>query len=143
LTGVSQAKVGELFIHRGPGLKCGGCKYFDVCAKNLEIGRIYKIVNLRDKILTCEMHNIEMRVVEVVEAEVEAAINPKQAIEGIIFTFHPQICNRQDCENISICLPEALRDGDRCRVVNIYGALKCPRDLQLARVLLMRVPPSS
>jgi uncharacterized protein (UPF0179 family) len=142
LVGIGQAKVGESFIYRGPSLKCGECKYFNVCAKNLERGRIYRIVNLRDKVLACEMHNLEMRVVEVVEAEIEAAVTPKQAIEGVVFSFHPQECTEEGCENIKLCLPENLKNNDRCMIIKVYGSIRCPRGLQLMRVLLVRVPPS-
>jgi len=143
LVGIGQAKVGESFIYKGPGLKCSECKYFNVCAKNLEGGRIYKIVNLRDKTLTCEMYNLEMRVVEVVEAEIEAAVASKQAIEGVVFSFHPQDCAEEGCENFKLCFPENLKNNDRCMIIKVYGSIKCLKGLQLMKVLLMRVPPFS
>ncbi|MCD6465130.1 UPF0179 family protein, partial [Candidatus Bathyarchaeota archaeon] len=67
LVSVGQAKIGSLFIHRGAGTKCSECKYFNICVKNLEPNRIYKIVGLRNKILRCDLYEIDMRVVEVVE----------------------------------------------------------------------------
>ena len=142
LLGAGQAKVNNIFIHRGSGSKCHKCKYFNVCVKNLEKDRIYRVVNVRDRILKCEPYNLEMRVVEVVEAEVPAAVSSKQAIEGAMLTFHPQNCGESDCENLILCSPEFLRDGDRCEVVAVYESLKCPRGFQLKRVLLKRVPSS-
>lgn len=142
LVSAGQAKVGFSFIHRGAGEKCGECKYFSVCVKNLEDNRVYKIVNVRDRFLRCELYDVDMRVVEVVESEVPAAVSPKQSIEGAIITFHSQRCSGQECENESLCSPEGLRDGDRCEVVKVYDNLKCPVGLQLRKALLRRSPPS-
>jgi uncharacterized protein (UPF0179 family) len=143
LVSAGQAKAGFSFIHRGAGAKCSECKYFSVCVKNLENNRIYKIVNVRNKILKCELYDVDMRVVEVVESEVPAAITLKQSIEGAIITFHPQKCSGQDCENIALCSPEGLRDGDRCEVMEVSDKIKCPIGLQLRKALLRRTPPPS
>lgn len=137
---VSQARIGEIFIYRGWGQKCPECRYFMVCAKNLSEGRIYRVVGVRNKAFKCEAYDIEMRVVEVVEADIDAAVPSKQAIEGVILTFHPQECNNNLCENYILCMPDGLIEGDRCKVVRVHGALKCPRGLQLVRTLLRRAP---
>lgn len=137
-----QAKVGETFIYRGYGQKCPGCKYFRVCAENLNGGRVYKVINVRKRKFRCEAYDVEMHVVDVVEAEIEAAVPSKQAIEGIILTFHPQDCSNELCENHILCLPIGLIENDRCEVVRVYGRISCSRGLQLVRVLLRRVPSS-
>ncbi|MBS7624029.1 UPF0179 family protein [Candidatus Bathyarchaeota archaeon] len=142
LVGVGQAKVGELFVHKGSGVKCAECRYFNVCVKNLESGRLYRIVGLRNRVLKCEVYEVDMRVVEVVEAEILAAVPSKQAIKGVLLIFCSQRCEKQDCNNYDLCLPEYLRDGDRCEVVEVYGSISCPKGLQLSRVLLRRAPPS-
>ncbi|MEM2273355.1 MAG: UPF0179 family protein [Candidatus Bathyarchaeia archaeon] len=138
----SQSKIGEAFIYRGFGQKCCGCRYFNVCAGNLREGRIYKVVNVRNKIFKCEIYDIKMRVVDVIEAEINAAIPSKQAIEGVTLTFHPQKCDEGDCENNMLCMPDGLVENDRCEVVKIYGRIICPQGLQLMKVLLRRVPSS-
>ncbi|MEM3716244.1 MAG: UPF0179 family protein [Candidatus Bathyarchaeia archaeon] len=142
LVGAGQARVGELFVHKGSSTKCNECKYFNVCVKNLESGRLYRIVGLRDRVLRCKAYDVDMQVVEVVEAEVSAAIPSKQAIEGALITFHPQECGEQSCESYEMCSPEYLREGDRCEVVEVHEAIECLKDLQLKRVLLRRVSPS-
>lgn len=139
---VSQAKVGETFIYRGYGQKCPGCKYFRVCAENLNEGRVYKVINMRKRTFRCEAYDVEMRVVDVVEAEIEAAVPSKQAIEGIILTFHPQDCSNELCENYMLCSPIGLIENDRCEVVRVHGRISCSRGLQLVKVLLRRVPSS-
>ncbi|MBS7606945.1 UPF0179 family protein [Candidatus Bathyarchaeota archaeon] len=142
LLGIGETKINEVFVHKGPGSKCPQCKYFNVCVKNLEEGRAYIVVGVRDKTLRCEMYNLEMRVVEVVEADIQASVVSRQAIEGAIITFRPQNCSEHGCENFMLCSPEYLMENDRCEVVRVYEMLRCPRGLQLRRVMLRRAPPS-
>ncbi len=139
---VGQAKVGESFIYRGSGQGCRGCKYFNVCAGNLSVGRIYRVVNVRKRVFKCGALDVEMCVVDVVEADVEAAVPSKQAIEGVILTLHPQECDNNLCENHILCLPDGLMENDKCEVIRVYGRLSCPKGLQLTRALLRRVPSS-
>lgn len=138
---VSQSKVGETFIYRGSGQKCHNCKYFKVCTGNLSEGRIYRVINVRNRTFKCEAYEIEMRVVDVIEAEIDAAVPSKQAIEGVILTFYPRRCDDL-CENCGFCSPDGLKENDRCEVIKVYGRLNCPKGLQLTRVLLRRVPSS-
>ncbi|OYT44000.1 hypothetical protein B6U84_04970 [Candidatus Bathyarchaeota archaeon ex4484_40] len=70
LIGPGQAKLGMRFLHKGGTPKCEGCQYRRVCIENLEPGRIYKIVGVREKTLFCEAYGMEMVVVEVTESEV-------------------------------------------------------------------------
>ncbi len=142
LVGAGQARIGERFIHKGSGSKCSECRYYSICVGNLESGRVYKIVNVRNKILRCEVYDLDMRVVEVTEAEVPAALASKQAIKGAVLTFHPQNCDEQNCGNIMLCSPGCLKDDDRCEVIEVYESLQCPKGFQLRRVLLRRVSPS-
>ncbi|MFQ6094835.1 MAG: UPF0179 family protein [Candidatus Bathyarchaeia archaeon] len=142
LVGLNQAKEGFTFIHRGPTPKCGGCEYLHVCVRNLESGRIYKVVGLRDKTLYCPLSEEDMRVVEVVESEIEGAIPSKQAMEGAMILFQPEECDVEDCKNFEFCFPKGLLNGDRCEIVGVTGSLQCPRGLPLVRVLLRRVPVS-
>lgn len=143
LISVGQAKIGSLFIHRGAGAKCSECKYFNICVKNLEPNRIYKITGLRNNVLKCDLYEVDMRVVEVIEEALEAAIPAKQCIEGAIIIFNAQKCHHQNCRNMKLCLPEGLMDGDKCRVVKVYGGIQCPMGFQLRMVLLSRVSPSA
>lgn len=117
---ISQSRVGEIFIYRGPGQRCYDCKYFKVCTGNLSQGRIYKVVNVRNRIFKCETYEIEMCVVDVIEAEIDAVVPSKQAIEGVISTFYPLRCD-DECENHRLCSPDGLMENDRCEVVKVYG----------------------
>jgi len=142
LVGTNQAKEGFRFIHRGSTDKCEGCEYLHVCSLNLEPGRIFTVVGIRDKTLYCRLSEENMRVVEVVESEIEGAIHSKQAIEGATVLFQPSDCPMEDCENFQLCFPKGLLRGDRCEIAAVTGRLRCLQSLPLMRVLLRRVPIS-
>jgi len=142
LIGVGQAQVGSVFIHRGPGSKCGACEYSQVCVKNVEPERVYRIVRVREKTLPCRQYEMEMQVVEVLNAEIPAAILSKKAIIGAVVTFQTPDCKAEGCENFGLCFPAGLRDMDRCEVLGVTGNLKCPEGLALKAVSLRRVPAS-
>ncbi len=139
LIGVGQAHVGTVFIHRGPGSKCGICEYSQVCVKNVEPERVYRIVRVREKTLPCRQYETEMQVVEVVSAEISAAILSKKAIAGVVIAFQTPECKVEGCENYSLCFPTGLRDRDRCEVSGVTGSLQCPGGLALKTVSLRRV----
>jgi len=139
LIGPGQAKLGMRFLHKGGTPKCEGCQYRRVCIENLEPGRIYKIVGVREKTLFCEAYGMEMVVVEVTESEVEAAIPSGSAIEGAIISFKNPECTEDDCENYRLCFPEGLKNGDRSQILEVDGSLKCRLRIPLRRVRLLRV----
>ena len=142
LVSIGQARVGTAFLHRGSGTKCENCEYLQVCVKNLEPQRVYKIVKVRDKTLHCRQYDSEMQVVEVLDAEIPAAIPAKQAIEGAVIMFQVRDCSQESCENSETCFPEGLRAGDRCEVLSVTESLPCSEAFLLKKVSLRRVPVS-
>ena len=142
LVGTNQAKEGFKFLHRGSTDKCEGCEYVHVCSLNLQPGRIFRVVGIRDKTLYCRLSEEHMRVVEVVESETEGTVHSKQAMEGATVLFQPVECSLEDCENLELCLPKGLVRGDRCEIAAVIGRLRCLQSLPLVKVLLRRVPAS-
>jgi hypothetical protein len=136
LVGKGQAKVGEAFIHKGPGSKCANCEYSRVCVENIEPGRIYEITRVRDKTHFCRQYEMEMHVVEVVNAKIPAAIPAKQAIPGAIITFKMPVCGEERCEAYELCFPEGLKSGDRCEVLEVTQSVECSLGSPRKRVLL-------
>ena len=139
---LEQAREGFTFIHKGSASKCAGCKYFPVCVKNLEIGRVYRAVRLREKTVQCELTGKDLVVAEVVESAIEAGIPCQQAIEGAIIAFRTQECSIEECRNYAVCVPTGLVKGDRCKIVEVTGCLECLRSFPLEKVVLLRVPAS-
>jgi len=136
LVGKGQAKVGEVFIHRGPGSKCAECEYYQVCIENIESGRVYEIVKVRDKTLFCSRYEMEMQVVEVVNAKIPSAIPAKQAIPGAIITFRTPVCEEERCAFYDLCFPEGLKSGDQCEVLEVIQSVQCSLGSPRKKVLL-------
>ena len=139
LVGKSHAKIGNLFIYRGPGSKCRECEYSKVCIGNVKPSRIYKIVRIRDRVLFCKQYGIDMQVVEVVNAEIPVAIPSIQAIPGAVITFKTPECDREECAYYELCFPEGLKSGDRCIVSDVTQSVPCPLGVPRKKVLLQLV----
>lgn len=141
MVGVKQAKEGFMFLHEGPAGQCKDCEYYNVCMKNLETGRVYRVLKARDRTIPCKLHLDGAQVAEVVESEVEAALDKKCAIPGVIVTFSGRTCH--SCENQERCRPQGLVDGDRCKVLEVRQPISCPAGQGLVLSVLQRVPPAS
>ncbi len=137
--GVKQAREGYTFIHQGHSPHCERCKYYQVCIKNLEVGRVYEVVGLRKKVFPCELHEAGVQVVEVIESDISTSLLINHAIEGAVITYQPQECNTQTCKNHEICVSPGLHKGDRCTIVKIIENILCPNDLSLVKVVLHRL----
>ena len=142
LIGVRQAREGFAFIHQGPSPECEGCPYYQVCIENLDAGRVYEVVGLREKIFPCKLHEIGARVVEVIESDILAALPSKATIEGAVITYQKQECSIQECQLYERCVPRGLVNGDRCLILEVGEKVKCSRGLPLVRVVLRRLPAS-
>ena len=139
LLGIRQAKSGFTFIHEGILKKCKECDFFRVCMENLEMGRIYKVVKIREKTFPCKVHENGTRVVEVIENDVEASLPERQALNGCVITFQPQECLEEHCISIKKCRAYGLKKNDKCKVVKVGGKITCPLDRKLVSVVLHRL----
>jgi uncharacterized protein (UPF0179 family) len=137
--GAKQAREGYTFIHQGHSPQCERCEYYQVCIKNLEVGRVYEVIGLRDKVFPCDLHEAGVHVVEVIESDISTSLLLKHAIEGVVITYQPPECNAQTCKNHEICFSPGLRKGDRCTIVKINENILCPNDLSLVKVVLHRL----
>jgi len=139
MVGVKQARKGFEFLHETPSEKCKKCQYYKVCIGNLEAGRVYRIVGLREKTFSCPLHEGGVRVVEVVESEISAAIPQKIALEGAVITFHKIVCENFTCKYRGLCFPVGIYDGDRCEIVGLSDKIDCKVGNLLRIVKLRRI----
>jgi uncharacterized protein (UPF0179 family) len=142
LIGSGQAKPGTVFIHKGPGSKCSDCEYSKVCVQNVESGRVYEIVGVRDRFLPCRQYEIEMRVIEVTDAKIPSSLPNKQAIPGAIVIFQAPECRNERCEIYDVCFPVGLKAGDRCEVLEVTETFQCSLGASRKRVVLRLAPAS-
>ncbi len=138
LVGATQAKVGFKFIHYGFAESCLSCQLRKVCIENLEPGRIYEVVNVREMEHPCALHENGVRAVEVVLSPVQTALESKQAIKGATLTYKQVDCNLE-CSNVDLCKPTVLKSGDKCIVENVDGDIVCLIGKKLKIVLLRLV----
>lgn len=115
--------------------ECRDCNLYNVCIQNLREGRKYRITGVRNFSHSCKIFG-KVVVVEVEEAEIEASLDPKQAISGAVINFEPVECERILCDHYTKCIPEGLSSGERVVVTEVREKIRCPRGINLISVLL-------
>jgi hypothetical protein len=140
VVGLRQSKTGFQFLHEKPLAECASCRLYQVCMTNLEANRVYEIIEVREKHFPCSIHEEGVRVVKVVEADREAAINPKFVFPQALITLTTQDCHNLSCSNYSTCLPQGLKNGDKVKILEVKEAISCPEDHSLVKVVLRRLP---
>ncbi|NLI73858.1 MAG: UPF0179 family protein [Euryarchaeota archaeon] len=135
LIGEHQAKIGEMFVYRGPLTECRDCKLKAVCF-NLDAGSLYRIINVRDVKHDCRMHEEGVRVVEVKKEQHASALSIRSAIEGSMITFEAIKCDELGCENWRICHPIGVENQMKFRVAKVGKELSCPAGHRMMSVML-------
>ncbi|MDV3103574.1 UPF0179 family protein [Thermococcus waiotapuensis] len=134
LVGEKLAKPGLEFIYYGPSEPCKSCRLARVCVGNLEPGRRYRIVRVRNIEHSCPLHEGKVRVVEVVEPAIEILVDPRSAIVGSKVTLKFVDCGDPGKE--SLARPEGLFEGDQVRIEDIVGEVECDgKKFKLVRVV--------
>jgi len=131
------AEEGYSFIHMGAAEECTSCDLRGVCTENLEAERKYIVTGVRELEHKCEIHGV-VRVVEVTECEVETCIESKLSFLGSTITFEPQDCKQLFCKNFNFCVPEGLKSGDRCEILNVSGKVECEAGKEVVMAKLKR-----
>jgi hypothetical protein len=137
--GAKQAKRGFKFLVAIPPTQCEKCEYHHVCIENLEVGRIYEVTCLRENVFPCPLHDEGVRVVEVVEADISAAIPSRMAVEGASIIFRLHECGENLCKKVDLCRPVGLMEGDKCVILAVEEKVECEEGLSLVKVKLRRV----
>jgi uncharacterized protein (UPF0179 family) len=135
LVGVKQAKVGGLFIFKGPLLECRECKYKQVCF-NLEEGKWYKVTALRPAWHECEVHEGGVRAVEVETIPFEAGVKSRMTVEGSTVTLEEKGCDNIGCVHFRLCHPPGKKAGNKYKIIKLKGTLECPDGEKISLVLL-------
>jgi uncharacterized protein (UPF0179 family) len=133
-----QAKSGYRFIFEGPTHICLSCNYLSACVDNLESGRIYEIKKVLKKKMDCKLHEDEGSVVEVEEITYPVNMKSQAAVLDAIFRFEPIECEKKECPNNESCIPQSLKKGDICKILEITKSISCPLGLNLVSVQLER-----
>ncbi|WP_456321476.1 UPF0179 family protein [Palaeococcus sp. (in: euryarchaeotes)] len=134
LVGEKLAKPGVEFIYYGPADPCKTCRLARVCVGNLEPGRRYKVLRIRNIEHSCPLHEGKVRVVDVIEPSIEVAVDPRYAIVGSRITLNFIECD--DLEKQNVIKPEGLFEGDVVKILEITGELECNgRNYKIVKVM--------
>lgn len=137
LVGEKLAKPGMEFIYYGPAEPCKTCRLARVCVGNLEPGRRYKVVKVRNIEHSCPLHEGKVRVVEVVEPSIEILMDPRTAIIGSKISLKFVDCS--DPDKLNLVRPEGLFEGDTVKILEIMGEVDCNgRRYKLVKVIRER-----
>jgi uncharacterized protein (UPF0179 family) len=139
LVGQRQARDNFAFIHQRSAAECQKCQLYSVCMKNLETDRLYKVVRVHDRSFPCPLHEDGVRLVEVEEPEIRAAMDHRHLFEGAVVAFTPMRCNKLSCRNFEACNPVGLKEGDKCRIERSLGSISCPAGEPLVLASLRRL----
>jgi hypothetical protein len=137
LIGTRLAKVGEEFIFNGLTEECIGCKLKNSCM-NLEVGRRYRVVSVKEIKHDCKIHDGGVMTVEVIEPPIVTAIESRRTL-GSKINLKMQDCDSIDCDFYDICHPIGLRDGDKCTISKSLNNIICPEGRELKSVEVVRL----
>ena len=138
LIGNNLAEKGLKFRHYGAASQCEKCRFKNTCIESLEIGRIYRIREVKNTEHPCLIHEGgKAKVVDVEKALIKSAIDSKRAFEGSNIVFSPPECD-EECDMKELCFPEGLYNEDKCKIAKKIGRPKekCPKGNNLSVVLL-------
>ena len=106
---------------------------------NLEPGRLYEVISVRDVVHECSVHE-NVVTVTVREPEFEVAIKSRLAMPGSTLTWENSNCDRLLCEHYNThCQPEYLQKGDRLHIKEKNGKIKCPKGEKLTKIEVTRL----
>jgi uncharacterized protein (UPF0179 family) len=125
-------------VYLGLGDECSKCPLKTPCHHNLDRGRRYVVVGVKNKSHPCKLFE-EVLVCDVKEVGIDVSISPGSAFEGATIRFNPQPCDKKLCVYTGKCIPEGLSDGDRCTIISIKGKIKCPEKGELSLVKVKRI----
>jgi uncharacterized protein len=136
LIGEKIAEKDAEFTYIGPNNDCRNCKLKTVCF-NLKMGRKYKIINIRDKKHSCNVHEGSAVVVEVEELPIITCIDKKYS-EGTITTLNQKPCESIGCQHYELCKISLNKDKNY-EIVKVFEEIKCPIGKKLQKVELREI----
>ena len=136
LIGNGQAKGGYEFTYLGPSNECKECRLKGVCFQ-LEEGRRYKIIGLRERQHECKLHEGGVRVVEVEALPIPMAIEDTLAVEGSTVKVEPIDCDNLACKHYLLCNPPGIKKGMKMKVDSVTKGMRCVKGNKLKEVALI------
>lgn len=135
LIGVDLANEGMEFTFTGPLVGCSECRIKNVCF-NLDPGRTYKVLKVREKENPCFVFNKDkVSTVEIEEVpEVMHMQYGKKLQEGSSVTLKSANCDHISCPHIEKCNIVHMREGTRAVINKVEEKLECPKGYDMRKV---------
>ncbi len=132
LVGVKIAKEGNEFLYYGMANTCKNCKLKNVCL-NLEEGRVYKILKVREKKHDCPLHEGGVIAVEVEKIPYKINVKEQEA-EATSISFKPIRCNEFSCNEYQFCNPK-IKEKEY-RILRVLGNVECIKGYKLKKIVI-------
>ncbi|MDI9644182.1 MAG: UPF0179 family protein [Candidatus Verstraetearchaeota archaeon] len=110
-----QAKLGFRFVASDPPEICRSCKLFVACMSRLAPGRVYEVIEVKEKEHFCPLYEGNVRVVKVAEAPVEVLVKSNLAVEGATVEIVTEDCGKR-CPLERYCKPEWAQPGKKVKI---------------------------
>ncbi len=136
LIGVDLAKKDGIFTFIGPLTgKCDECRIKNVCF-NLEEGKKYRILDVREQINPCFVYNgNKVSTIEVEEIDDTYNIqNSKRLMEGSSIELKSMKCDFLTCPFIEKCNLLNIKKPKKIVVKKIVKKIKCPKGYDMREV---------
>jgi len=135
------AKVGHKFLFSGPMGECSSCRFKHACIDNLEIGVVYEVVHVYPIVNKCPVLG-EVVTVDVRSAELDIALDPRAAVDGIVTTYRHTDC-KTPCSFAELCRNPWIRNGSKVKVVSVNERVPCKAGRNLTKVKVVVLPQRS
>ncbi|MCQ5362575.1 MAG: UPF0179 family protein [Candidatus Verstraetearchaeota archaeon] len=139
MVGEGQASKGFRFVASTPPEVCKRCRLFSACMGRLVPGRVYEVIEVRDKWHYCELYEGKVVVAKVAEAPMEVLVKAQFAVEGAIISFVYEDCREKGCTLKGYCMPEGIKKGTKVKITKIMEDVSelalCGKNLRKVHVI--------
>lgn len=135
LIGSNLAKEGLKFRFGGCLSRCQNCELKNSCC-GLEKNKWYKVVNVREKEHDCNVHQGNVKVVDVEPALIKTTAKEKSVIQGSVIKLEDKECDHIECKNYRLCHPPGIEFGNKYNVKEVEENIDCKlgKDLKLVKL---------
>ena len=134
IIGEKLAEENKEFIYLGPNNDCRNCKLKTVCF-NLKLGRHYKIIKIRDKRHSCNVHDGNAVIIEVQELPILTTVD-KKFTEGSKIKIEREKCGNIGCLYYDLCNDIAVSKDKTYKIIKVHESVNCPEGYELKKAEL-------
>lgn len=122
------AKKGRKFIPINKSNVCDECSVKNACIDNIDMGRLYKITDIRSKTHKCPITGEKVRVVEVTEPSLKLVTEINNEFVGSVKSFNPPNCDYDECNYKELCTnPPGIKKGNLLEITDISKKIDCKK----------------